>query len=103
MFRKAVIAAGILLFAISTRIHALGLGDIDAVKAVECIEQKDLGRTYMLNLDGHDPNEVAPVVARRVHEEGYRLFALYPEHHDIETVFAQVAAGGTSSEEAVHV
>ncbi len=79
------------------------LGAIEAVKTVECIDEQDPGRTYALNLDGNDPNEVAPVVARRVHEEGYRLFALHPEHHDIETVFAQVAAGGTADEEAAHV
>jgi pilus assembly protein FimV len=34
MFRKPVIAAGILLLAVSTRIHALGLGDIDVRSAL---------------------------------------------------------------------
>jgi pilus assembly protein FimV len=34
MFRKPVVAAGILLLAVSTRIHALGLGDIDVRSAL---------------------------------------------------------------------
>ncbi len=79
------------------------LGVIDAVTGIECIDRRDPRRTYALSLDGHDPNEVAPEVARKVHEKGYRLFALHPEHRDIETVFAQVAAGGTADEEGAHV
>ena len=70
---------------------------------VECIDEQDPGRTFALNLDGNDPNEVAPVVARRVHEEGYRLFALHPEQRDIETVFAQVAADGSADGDTAHV
>ena len=34
MFRKPVVAAGILLLAVSTRIYALGLGDIEVRSAL---------------------------------------------------------------------
>lgn len=78
------------------------LGAIEAVQAVQCLDEEGPGRAYTLSLNGHDPNEVAPVVARTVHDKGYRLFALHPEQRDIETVFAQVAAGGSGDEEAAH-
>ncbi|MFQ6018025.1 MAG: ABC transporter ATP-binding protein [Kiloniellaceae bacterium] len=79
------------------------LGAIEPIEGVECIDDRGPGRAYALGLNGHDPNEVAPVVARAVHEKGYRLFALHPEQRDIETIFAQIAAGGTANAEVAHV
>lgn len=74
-----------------------------AVDTVEYAGDGDGGRRYELTLNGHDPQEVAPAVARAVMEKGYRLFALHPEQRDIETIFAQTAAGGATGEAAAHV
>lgn len=73
------------------------------IEAIEPGEAEGVKRTYSLALNGHDPAEIAPKVARAVHEKGFDLFELHREQRDIETVFAQITAGGESEREAVHV
>ncbi len=79
------------------------LGALDMVEGVECLEDGVPARAYALRLDGHDPQEVAPAVARLVLEKGFRLFALHPEQRDLETIFAQIAASDGGGAEAAHV
>ncbi|MFQ5774374.1 MAG: ABC transporter ATP-binding protein [Kiloniellaceae bacterium] len=79
------------------------LAALDAVEGVEHVEDAGTRHGYALKLDGHDPSEVAPVVARAVHEKGFRLFALHPEQRDLETVFAQIATADTPRQEVAHV
>ena len=76
---------------------AAGIGE------VELEEARGTARAYALSLNGNDPSEVAPAVARAVHEKGFRLFELRAEQRDIEAVFAQIAAGNGAGGEAAHV
>lgn len=80
-----------------------GLIAAAGVEAIEPAEAQGEARAYTLALNGHDPSEVAPKVARAVHEKGFRLFELHREQRDIESIFAQIAAGSESEREAAHV
>jgi len=79
------------------------LKSVEGVEAVECLDDGKPGRGYALSLNGHDPNEVAPAVARAIFDKGQRLFALYAEQRDLETVFAQMAGPESDGGEVPHV
>ena len=76
---------------------------IVSVEGVERIGDAKSRHVYTLTLHGNDPDEVAPVVARAVHDQGYRLFALHPEQRDIETIFAEIAGAVPTGRETAHV
>jgi ABC-2 type transport system ATP-binding protein len=79
------------------------LGAIETVDGIERGGDAESRHAYTLILRGNDPEEVAPVVARAVHDQGYRLFALHPEQRDIETIFAEVAGTVPAGLETAHV
>jgi ABC-2 type transport system ATP-binding protein len=64
------------------------LGNVEGVKAVEERRRADGRFTYALAAN----DETAPAVAAALQAAGRRLYALQPEHRDLETVFAEVNA-----------
>ncbi len=50
------------------------------------------GQAYTIHLNGHAARDVAPEIARAITNGGLRLFALYPDQRDLETVFADMTA-----------
>jgi ABC-2 type transport system ATP-binding protein len=70
------------------------LGNVEGVKAVEERRRADGRFTYALAAN----DETAPAVAAALQAAGRRLYALQPEHRDLETVFAEVNAVETAGE-----
>jgi ABC-2 type transport system ATP-binding protein len=73
------------------------LAAVDGVSGVE-VMSSDAGRyRYALALD-RDSVEAAPAVAASVLQRGARLFAMYPEQRDLESLFNKINQG----EEIIH-
>jgi ABC-2 type transport system ATP-binding protein len=70
----------------------LALEGVTAIRTVEERKTDNGHRHYWLDA----PPEAAPEVAEAITRKGLRLYALRPEHRDLETVFAE------ANEEAVH-
>ncbi len=79
--------------------HALDLfNTVNGVVSVESIAQRGLGYRYALDLgEENHPAEAAPVVASLIARQGWKLYALQPERHDLEQVFGEISAGGGNS------
>ncbi len=69
------------------RLEAVG-----GVTGVEVIPADDGRHHYALNLAA-DSSEVAPQVAATLLQQGARLYALYPEQRDLETLFNKINQG----------
>jgi ABC-2 type transport system ATP-binding protein len=72
------------------------LARVDGVKGVE--ERGRANGRYTYALAAND--ETAPAVAAALQAVGRRLYALQPEHRDLETVFAEVNSPGVVPEVA---
>ena len=58
---------------------------IDGVATVEPMAQQGPGHCYALDLGNlDDPAQTAPIVASQIAIEGWKLYALQPERHDLE-------------------
>ncbi len=69
------------------------LGGIEGVQSVEPLGMNGGPYRYALAVDGGGgPTDLAPTVARTVMEQGFRLYSLVPEHHDLETIFGEISA-----------
>ena len=75
---------------------------LKVVKDVEALPAEGKANVYGIALNGHAPDEVAPLVARAIVDNGLLLFALHPETRDLETAFAEVTAGA-EAQEGTHV
>jgi ABC-2 type transport system ATP-binding protein len=73
------------------------LAAVAGVSGVEVIPSDDGRYHYALDLEC-DSAEVAPPVAASLLQQGARLFALYPEQRDLETLFNKINQG----EDVVH-
>ncbi len=66
------------------------LAGVEGVRSVDCLDA-DAGRyRYALSMEGADPQELAPRVARAVSKAGWALYALQRESRDLETVFRDI-------------
>lgn len=81
------------------------LSALGVVERVERLPRQGSAHAYGLKLNGHGVEDVAPRVARAVNDKGLDLFALHAEQRDLETVFAEITAGGAAAAvlEAPHV
>jgi len=69
------------------------LGGIEGVQSVERLGADGGRHRYALAVDGGGgPTDLAPTVARTVMEQGFRLYSLAPEHHDLEVIFGEISA-----------
>jgi ABC-2 type transport system ATP-binding protein len=69
------------------------LNSIDGVESVEPMAQQGPGHRYALDLGNlDDPAETAPIVASQIAMEGWKLYALQPERHDLEQIFSEISA-----------
>ena len=73
---------------------------LNVVKDVEALPGHGKANAYALTLNGRAADEAASTVARAINDNGLSLFALYPESRDLETVFAEIAAGAEAQEMA---
>jgi ABC-2 type transport system ATP-binding protein len=76
------------------------LSRLKVLSGIETLSADGKASTYLLGLDGISADETAAQVARAIHINGLELFALYPETHDLETVFAEITAGAEAREVA---
>ena len=68
---------------------------LDNVHSVQSITNHGPGHRYALDLDGvGDLFDTAPRVAKRVADEGLKLYSLHAETRDLETVFGEISAQG---------
>jgi ABC-2 type transport system ATP-binding protein len=74
------------------------LAAVAGVSAVEVIPSDDGRYHYAMDL-ACSSSEVAPNVAVSLQHQGARLFALYPEQRDLETLFNKINQG----DEVIHV
>lgn len=66
---------------------------IDGVTSVEPMTQQGPGHRYALDLGNlDDPAETAPIVASQIATEGWKLYTLQPERHDLEKIFSEISA-----------
>lgn len=87
--------------------------DLDFVQRVVLLGNQQQGCEYAIEFDDIGPEQMldkSPEIAQRIVGRGYRLYALHPEHRDLEYIFAEInAAYGdetvtqTDSQEAAHV
>ena len=69
------------------------LNSIDGVATVEPMAQQGPGHCYALDLGNlDDPAQTAPIVASQIAIEGWKLYALQPERHDLEKIFSEISA-----------
>jgi len=69
------------------------LNTIAGVESVEPMAQQGPGHRYALDLGNlDDPAETAPIVASQIAMEGWKLYALQPERHDLEHIFSEISA-----------
>ena len=69
------------------------LNSIDGVESVEPMAQQGPGHRYALDLGKlDDPAEIAPIVASQIAMEGWKLYALQPERHDLQKIFSEISA-----------
>ncbi len=69
------------------------LNSIDGVESVEPMAQQGPGHRYALDLGNlDDPAETAPIVASQIAMEGWKLYALQSERHDLEKIFSDISA-----------
>lgn len=69
------------------------LSDIEWVRSVEHLSENGSRHRYALAIDGQDDSlAVAPQVAQRIMTQGFNLYALQPERHDLETIFGEISA-----------
>jgi len=88
--------------------QALGLlAGLPGITAVERVGDEGDRRDYALSTD--DPDAAAPRVAAAVAGQGWALYALARERHDLEALFGQILEGGEPGagaarvQEAAHV
>jgi ABC-2 type transport system ATP-binding protein len=63
------------------------------VASAAAVPRSGAGHRYALDLSGEDAlADTAPLVARRVAAEGWKLYALQPESRDLETIFGEISA-----------
>jgi len=76
--------------------HVLDLlNSVKGVVAVEPMAQRGPGHHYALDLgEDNDPAEAAPVVASLIAMQGWKLYVLQPERHDLEQIFGEISAQG---------
>ncbi|MCH7486932.1 MAG: ATP-binding cassette domain-containing protein [Proteobacteria bacterium] len=68
------------------------LNSIDGVAAVEPMAQQGPGHRYALDMGNFDdPAGTAPIVANQIAMEGWKLYALQPERHDLEKIFSEIS------------
>ncbi len=70
------------------------ISGLNLVKKVEMLPPLGKANVYGLVLNGYAAEEVAPKIARAINDSGFELISLYPEQRDLETVFAEITAGG---------
>ncbi|MEJ2693937.1 MAG: ABC transporter ATP-binding protein [Candidatus Thiodiazotropha sp.] len=69
------------------------LRSVAGVDEVEAVPERGAGHRYALQLQGDGVlDTAAPSVARRIAEEGWRLYALQPESRNLETIFGEISA-----------
>jgi ABC-2 type transport system ATP-binding protein len=68
---------------------------LDSVQSVEQVPNQGPGHRYALDLDVvGELYDTAPRVAKRVADEGLKLYSLHAEARDLETVFGEISAQG---------
>ncbi len=75
---------------------------LKVVKGVEVMPAEGKAHAYGIAMNGYAAEEVAPLVARAIVDNGLLLFALHPETRDLETAFAEITAGA-EAQEGTHV
>ena len=76
------------------------LNSVDGVMSVEPMAQRGPGHRYALDLgEENDPAEAAPIVARLIATQGWKLYALQPERHDLEQIFGEISARGGGNQD----
>jgi len=69
------------------------LNSVDGIVSVEPMARQGPGHRYVLDLDEEgDPAAAAHIVASRIATEGWKLYALQPERHDLEQIFSEISA-----------
>ena len=69
------------------------LKSVDGIQSVAQLSERGLGHRYALDLSGQDELAMtAPMVASRIANEGWKLYALQPESRDLETIFGEISA-----------
>jgi len=69
------------------------LNSVDGIVSVEPTARQGPGYSYVLDLgEEDDPAEAAHIVASRIATEGWKLYALQPERHDLEKIFSDISA-----------
>jgi len=69
------------------------LSAVNGVVSVAPMTQRGPGHRYVLDLGNEgDPAEAAHIVASRIATEGWKLYALQPERHDLEQIFSEISA-----------
>lgn len=83
------------------RIAAL-LNGKDASLTVEQVSAENGKHTYNIGINAHQPDEIAPELARLINNDGLDLIALHTEQRDLETVFSEISSADASYEEPTH-
>ncbi len=69
------------------------LNSVDGIVSVKPMARHGPGHRYVLDLgEEDDPAEAAHIVASRIATEGWKLYALQPERHDLEQIFSEISA-----------
>jgi ABC-2 type transport system ATP-binding protein len=69
------------------------LRSVAGIDEVEAMREQGAGHRYALRLHGDGAlDSAAPSVARRIAEEGWKLYALQPETRTLETIFGEISA-----------
>ncbi len=69
------------------------LAGIDAIGDVESLTDEGERHRYALEVrGGGDPMDVAPLVARSIVNQGFKLYSLVPESRDLESIFGEISA-----------
>ncbi|MBX2805209.1 MAG: ABC transporter ATP-binding protein [Hyphomicrobiales bacterium] len=108
---KLAIDSKLAELSLKQRIRLTTNGELDRISAIVNGHDSNLGvealasdngrHSYGIAINGHNPSDLAPKIARLINDNGLDLIALHPEHGDLETVFAEITSS-ESSREAAH-
>lgn len=76
---------------------------VDGALKLDQYPDEGSAHIYGLKLSGHQPEEVAPKIARAINDKGLDLIALHPEQRDLETVFAEITSSDVPYQGGAHV
>jgi ABC-2 type transport system ATP-binding protein len=66
---------------------------VHGIQSVEPLYERGPGHRYALGLAGPGPTQdTAPLLASRIANAGWKLYALQPERRDLETIFGEISA-----------